>query len=205
MTSRTPPLPSTQKAVIIHAPKQALLVRDAPIPRLRDGYILVRTHAVALNPTDWKHIDYLPSPGAIVGCDYAGVVEAIAPRGVTKAFAKGDRVAGFVHGSDAVEHENGAFAEYVVAKADLQLRVPERVSLEEAATLGVGVTTVGQALYQSLGLPLPTQPMEKTAEMLLVYGGSTATGTLAVQFAKLCVFLSSAYRSSVGWDETLCD
>jgi NADPH:quinone reductase-like Zn-dependent oxidoreductase len=58
------------------------------------------------------------------------------------------------------------------------------LSFEEAATLGVGVTTVGQGLYQSLKLPLPDKPAtEKT--YLLIYGGSTATGSLAIQYAKL--------------------
>ena len=47
-------------------------------------------------------------------------------------------------------------------------------------------TTVGQALYQSLKLPLPMHPAEHPLP-LLIYGGSTATGTLAVQFAKLQV------------------
>ena len=58
------------------------------------------------------------------------------------------------------------------------------MSFEEAATLGVGVTTVGQALYQSLGLPYPTEPTKEKVH-LLIYGGSTATGTLAIQYAKL--------------------
>ena len=182
-------LPSTQKAIVIHGPKDARLVTDRAIPQLREGYMLVKTAAVARNPTDWKHIDSLPTAGALVGCDYAGTVEAVGA-GVTKPFRKGDRVAGFAHGADAVQPENGAFAEYIVVKADAQMHIPEGVSFEEAATLGVGVTTVGQALYQSLQLPLPSEsapapPKEKS--MILVYGGSTATGTLAIQFAKLYV------------------
>jgi len=180
-------MPSTQKAIVIQGPKDAQLVTDRPIPHLRDGYILVKTAAVALNPTDWKHIDFFASPGALVGCDYAGTVEEIG-KGVGKHFQKCDRVAGFVHGGDAVQHENGAFAEYIVAKADIQIHIPEGVSFEEAATLGVGITTIGQGLYQSLKLPLPTEPAKESFP-LLIYGGSTATGTLAIQFAKLYVLL----------------
>ena len=57
------------------------------------------------------------------------------------------------------------------------------MSDEEASTLGVGVVTCGQALYQSLGLPLPGSG--KYGGYLLVYGGSTATGTYAIQYATL--------------------
>ena len=182
-------LPQTQKAIVIHSRGKAEVVSDRPIPKLRDTYILVKTAAVALNPTDWKHIDFLASPGAIVGCDYSGTVEAVG-KDVTKPWKKGDRVCGFVHGADHTEHENGAFAQYIVAKGDLQMRIPQDMSFEEAATLGVGISTVGQGLYQSLKLPLPTEPTKESIP-LLVYGGSTATGTLAIQFARLCVsFLS---------------
>jgi NADPH:quinone reductase-like Zn-dependent oxidoreductase len=57
------------------------------------------------------------------------------------------------------------------------------MSFEEAATLGVGITTVAQGLYQELGLPLPPAKV-KEPTTVLIYGGSTATGTLAIQFAK---------------------
>ncbi|RDW72675.1 zinc-binding alcohol dehydrogenase family protein [Aspergillus mulundensis] len=179
----------SQKAIIITSPKQEGLVTDRPIPTLRDDYILIKTVAVALNPTDWKHIAYLAPPGVLVGCDYAGVVEEVGPA-VKKQWKKGDRVAGFVHGCNAVQAEDGAFAEYIVAKGDIQMRIPENLGFEEAATLGVGIMTVGQGLYQSLGLGLPGQRKEsETSEPILIYGGSTATGTLAIQFAKL-----SGYR-----------
>ncbi|PWY93020.1 GroES-like protein [Aspergillus sclerotioniger CBS 115572] len=174
----------TQKAIIVTSPKQGGLVTDRPIPTLRDDYLLIKTVSVALNPTDWKHIAFLAPPGALVGCDYAGIVEEVGPA-VKKPFKKGDRVCGFVHGANAVQHEDGTFAEYIVAKGDIQMHIPENLSFQQAATLGVGISTVGQALYQSLKLPLPTEPRKEEGGEILIYGGSTATGTLAIQFAKL--------------------
>lgn len=171
------------KAVIVTQPKTEGLVTDRPIPKLRDDYILVKTVSVGLNPTDWKHVTYLSPPGVLVGCDFAGTVEAVG-KDVKKNFNKGDRVCGFVHGANAVQPEDGAFAEYIVAKGDLQWKIPENMSFQEAATLGVGIHTVVQGLYQSLKLALPTEPI-KDATPILIYGGSTATGTLAIQFAKL--------------------
>lgn len=72
-------------------------------------------------------------------------------------------------------------------KGDLQLLVPEQVSFEAASTVAVGVATTGFGLYQTLRLPWPDKVADQAAapQTLLVYGGSTATGTLAIQFAKL--------------------
>lgn len=139
-----------------------------------------------MNPTDWKHVDFATSHGARIGCDYAGIVEEVGSK-VTKEFKKGDRIAGFVHGGNEVYHEDGGFAEYITAKGDLQIKIPDNLSFEEAATLGVGVTSIGQGLYQSLGLPLPGKP-SSDGEYILIYGGSTATGGLAIQYAKLSGF-----------------
>ncbi|KAJ5455300.1 Polyketide synthaseenoylreductase [Penicillium sp. IBT 31633x] len=171
------------KALITTEPKTLSLVTNQPLPKLRDDYMLVKTVSVGLNPTDWKHASYVSPPGILVGCDYAGIVEAVG-KDVQKKFAKGDRVCGFAHGCNSVQPEDGAFAEYIVVKGDIQMKIPEHLSFHEAAALGVGIITVGQGLYQSLKLALPTEPI-KDATPILIYGGSTATGTLAIQFAKL--------------------
>lgn len=88
---------STQRAILIQGPGDAQVVSDAPMPKLRDSYLIVKTKAVALNPTDWMHIDYMPSKGAIVGCDFSGTVEEVG-KSVTKNFKVGDRVVGATHG-----------------------------------------------------------------------------------------------------------
>lgn len=71
-----------------------------PIPPVHDDYILVKTVAVALNPTDWQTVDETPMPGvapSLIGCDAAGIVVEVGKK-VTKNFKPGDRIAGFSHG-----------------------------------------------------------------------------------------------------------
>lgn len=76
-----------------------------------------------------------------------------------------------------------------MAEGDVQMKIPESLSFEDASTLSLGVTTVMQGLYQkAMKLQLPLEPVkEKT--YVLIYGGSTATGALGIQFAKLSVSL----------------
>jgi NADPH:quinone reductase-like Zn-dependent oxidoreductase len=86
-----------QKAIVIQEAGVAKVVTDAPVPTATKDFLKIKTVAVALNPSDWKHIDFRADTGAIVGVDYAGYVEEIGPL-VKKAFKVGDRVAGFTHG-----------------------------------------------------------------------------------------------------------
>lgn len=77
------------------------------------------------------------------------------------------------------------------------MHIPPNLSFSEAATLPSGITTVGLALYKYLELPFPpldllaqkteVEKKEQEKRFILIYGGSTATGTLAIQFAKLCI------------------
>ncbi len=61
---------------------------EAPIPELRDDSLLVKTHAVALNPHDWRALDFMGEVGCRLGCDYSGVVEEVGSK-VTEDFKKG--------------------------------------------------------------------------------------------------------------------
>lgn len=89
-------------------------------------------------------------------------------------------------GGNELQPEDGAFAEHIVTVADIGLRIPDNMSFEDAATLGVGVITCGQGLFGPDGLKLnwPDNPTTK-GEAVLIYGGSSATGVLGIQLAKL--------------------
>jgi NADPH:quinone reductase-like Zn-dependent oxidoreductase len=175
------------KALVVDG-KQARLDTGRRIPELRDDGILVRPMAIALNPTDWKHVAYgRAKDNCIIGCDYAGVVEAVG-KAVTKSWRPGDKICGCGHGSNYVNADDGVFAEYSVVKGDVQMRIPDGMSFEKAATIGLGAITVGQGLYQkAMKLRLPTDSTEKNGIHVLIYGGASATGALAIQYAKLYI------------------
>jgi NADPH:quinone reductase-like Zn-dependent oxidoreductase len=189
------------------------ILTSIPFPKLRDDYILVKTVAVALNPTDWQAVDIAFKPetaNTLLGCDAAGIVVEVG-KNVTKNFKKGDRVACMAHGGpffldrylpgseflltvvdgdegNEAQAEDGTFAEYIVVKGDIAIHIPQSMSFEDASSLSCGVATTGLALYRYLELPFLTLPIEEKKETgppLLIYGGSTATGTIAIQFAKL--------------------
>ncbi|PPJ61204.1 hypothetical protein CBER1_10283 [Cercospora berteroae] len=136
-------------------------VQRIPIPEPRDDYILVRTIAIALNLTDHTSLDAAGASGTLAG----------------------DRIAGFAHGANDPYPEGGALARYIVVKGDLQLHIPDNVDFEAASSIGVAIGTSMYALHKSLSLPLPGTPSSANGEPLLVYGGSTSTGSIAVQLA----------------------
>lgn len=160
-------LPSTMKAIIINGNKAK--ISTIPLPKLRPTYLLAKVNSIALNPTDWKHINgKRASPNGLSGCDFAGTVVEVGSD-VSKSFKPGDRVAGTTHGGNASQIEDGCFAEYCVAKADLLVKLPDSLSFDAAATFPLGVSTVGQGLYQkALKLNLPTNPT-KGGETVLIY------------------------------------
>lgn len=162
------------------------IAHNVPVPKLEDDMILVRNSVMGLNPVDTKMTGNLCTAGAVAGMDFAGVVLAIGSNVKTaRDITVGDRVCGAVQGMHALTPMVGAFAQVVGASDVVTLKIPPSMTLEEAASLGSGVGTIGLALYQSLEIPgTPLKPAE-VPMFVLVYGGSTATGTLALQILKL--------------------
>jgi NADPH:quinone reductase-like Zn-dependent oxidoreductase len=80
-------------------------------------------------------------PGAIIGCDFSGTVVKLGPNPKVNLHV-GDKVAGCVHGG--LFEDKGSFAQYLRAQSDLVFKVPEGVSMEEAATYGVAWVTACQ-------------------------------------------------------------
>ncbi|KAL8721590.1 MAG: hypothetical protein Q9225_001754 [Loekoesia sp. 1 TL-2023] len=193
-------LPQHQTAVVAQGQGQLAIQHDAPMPFLAPDMAIVKTAAVAINPADAKMLDYSAAPGAIHGYDFAGTIVALGTdAGLSGSLAVGDRVAGLVHGMNKLQPDVGAFAEYVGASADLLLKLPDHMSFEEAASFGTGVATASMSLFSELRVPASLDQLREhrsvrdeqaeieadEREFVLVAGGSTATGTRAIQMLKL--------------------
>lgn len=186
--SSLPVIPSSRYAIIQDAEGKPKLA-EISMPALTPGSILVKASAVALDPGDYKMSAAFPAPGAVIGSNFTGTVVAIGPDTETKLVA-GDSIAGGCLGSNIGDSENGAFATYVRAPALQTIRITPKANLapEQAATLATALSTCTLALWGTDALSLlpwtPEEPSKKPLPVL-VYGGSTATGTIAIQLLRL--------------------
>lgn len=186
--------PNTQTAIVQTAITSSDLPlsinTSAPVPKPpTEHHVLIQVHAVALNPNDHKMITHFNTPGSIAGCDFSGVI-VVPPQdtALSARFPSGARVCGALFPYSPSDPDNGSFAQYCVVDARILIRVPSNWSDIEAASLGVGWSTISLALSDpnALGLEgLPTNPKHTAKDPVLVYGGATASGTLACQMLKL--------------------
>lgn len=180
-SSFTPP--ATQKAIVLDDKNGPMIWSEAPCPRLPPDQVFVRTDAVALNPSDTKMRGDFAIPFGTLGADFAGTVIAVGSDVVNVAV--GDRVCGAQNIMFQTTPEQAAFAQYNVTRGKTWMKTPDSWSTEAAASLPVGLSTAGLAM-KLLGIPLPGEPVSKPATVL-VYGGSTATATIAMQLMRLYV------------------
>ncbi|KAH7187793.1 chaperonin 10-like protein [Fusarium oxysporum] len=194
------------KALTITPSTGIVAVEEVPVPVPGPGEVLIKVHAVSLNPVDEF---YVSSPIAtqdrrVVGTDFAGVVveasrdiaEMQDPRVQREA-----RVAGFHQGASSVNDRPGAFAEYVTAPYDLLWLVPDTITLQAASTVSMCSLTAAQALFDRLKLPSPfssgTVPPGDTVN-LLIYGSSTSLGQFAAQLAHFAAETSGRKFNLIG-------
>jgi len=160
------------KAVLIDRPgdESVLRIGEAPEPVLGAGALRLRVVATAVNRADLLQRQglYPAPPGAspILGLECAGTVIEVAP-GVT-GWKPGDRAMALLAG--------GGYAEQVVVHAGSVLRVPERLSLEEAAAVPEVFLTAFLNLFEVGSLP--------AAGSALVHGGGSGVGTASIQLLK---------------------
>ncbi|HKD27910.1 MAG TPA: NAD(P)H-quinone oxidoreductase [Xanthobacteraceae bacterium] len=165
-------IPATMTAIGITAAggPEMLVPQERPVPEPGEGEILIKVVAAGVNRPDVAQRKgvYPPPPGItdIPGLEVAGAVAACGP-GV-KRWKVGDEVTALVSG--------GGYAQYCVAYETHALPVPSGVTAAEAAAIPETFFTVWHNVFERGGL--------KSGETLLVHGGSSGIGTVAIQLAK---------------------
>jgi NADPH:quinone reductase-like Zn-dependent oxidoreductase len=172
---------TTMKAVVVHKvgdpEDEAVLsvIDDAPIGEPARGEILVRVHAAAVNPIDYK-LTQGDVPGVKqnrFGHDVAGVVEKVGAD--CTMFKVGDEVYGMLKVGDTAKNQ-GSFAEFLSVKECSLAPKPAGSSAREAAALPLAGLTAYQGLTGS-GIAVE-------GARIGILGGSGGVGSLAIQIAK---------------------
>lgn len=177
-------LPKNQTAIVADSFGNLVVAHNVELPEVEPDMLLVRTVAVAVNPVDVKLTGAMATEGAVAGSDCSGFVIAVGSAVPLGRFAVGDRVCAAITPMNPASPRVGAFAEYVGTTADCTLRIPDGMPFESAVTLGIGVATIGYALFRSLNMPGHPDCPAVTPQYVLIYGGSTASGTLAIQLVR---------------------
>ncbi|KAG8531917.1 uncharacterized protein KY384_003553 [Bacidia gigantensis] len=185
------------------------LVHDWPRPQISSKEVLIRNRAIGLNPIDWKCVTYgfgVYSIPWISGREAAGVIEEIGAE--VRNFRKGDRV--WVTSTNYRDNRTSTFQEFIAASPFNVGHLPDFISFDEGATLGVGIVAAAGALFDSLHIPWPqqfeasppigtlspTSPQPSISDQdgkphgnpdsrpwILIWGASCVTGMMATQLA----------------------
>lgn len=188
-TEASPPaqLPSLKMAsnrtVWLTAKRAPLTIEPAPLLDPGPNQILIKNHAVAINPVDWAlqdmEQDLFPSLKfpCTLGLDVAGTVIALGSA-VTRVKV-GDRVLGLA----AEWNELGAFQEYTLLADNLFSPIPDSISFEEASVIPVGLSTSASGMFQKdyLALPHPSVDPKPLGKTLLIWSGASSVGCNAIQ------------------------
>jgi NADPH:quinone reductase-like Zn-dependent oxidoreductase len=152
---------------------EVLHVVEAERPAPRSGEVLIRVHAVSLNPVDIVvrsgAFPLLGEPPFSVGWDVSGVVEAVGPGA---RFAPGDEV----YGMPGFPYTEVGYSEYVTSPSRQVARKPATLEHAQAAALPLAGLTAWQGLVQAANV----QPGQR----VLVTRAAGGVGHLAVQIAK---------------------
>ncbi len=146
---------------------------EQPKPSISKDSVLVKVHAVSINPLDLRVLEgefkaILPVKFPfILGNDFAGVVAQVGSN-VTQ-FKVGDEVY-------AKTDLNGAFAEYTIVQQSSLALKPQNISMEHAASLPLVSLTAWQALVEIAKL--------RSGQKVLIHAGSGGVGSIAIQLAK---------------------
>lgn len=177
------------KAAWLDGKGSKLRVDKIDQPRPGADEVVIKNHAIAVNPVDWKIQDsgmFVKEFPFVLGCDVAGEVYETGAN-VTK-FKKGDRVTAHLVGLVSQKQQDGGFAHYSAAPATTTAIIPDSISYADASVIPLALDTAAHGLYSKteegfLGLPYPSLNPTSSGKTIVIWGGSSSVGALATQLA----------------------
>lgn len=168
---------------------KTLRVADADLPKPTADEVVIKNHAIAINPVDWKIQDtgmFIQKWPVVLGCDVAGEIVEVGSN--VKHLQKGDRVLGHCTSLASQDSRNGGFQLYSATPAAITAKIPDSTSYSQASVLPLALDTAAAGLYGSrqngfMGLEIPTLTPIQSGKTLVVYGASSSVGALTVQLA----------------------
>jgi NADPH:quinone reductase len=164
---------------------EVLRVVERPVPEPGPGEVRTAVRVSGVNPTDWKARrggggdGQLPFPEVVPNQDGAGTVDAVGA-GVDPSRI-GERVWLW---EAAWQRADGTAQEYVVLPERQAVRLPDGVSFDVGASLGIPVLTAHRCLTVSELGPPRLAPGRLGGQTILVAGGAGAVGHAAIQLAR---------------------
>ncbi|CCO33892.1 Protein TOXD OS=Cochliobolus carbonum GN=TOXD PE=3 SV=1 [Rhizoctonia solani AG-1 IB] len=192
---------SQHKASFLLEKQGKLEIKPRPTPSPQKNQALVKVTAAAINPVDWKIIDYgifIENFPAILGTDGAGIVEAVGPE-VTD-FKVGDRV--FFQGRYGSDDE-ATFQEKAIVQTDIISKIPDNITEDQASTIPVASIAALCELFQKTGIEFPTNGPTANDKGVLILGGSSSVGQFAIQLARIAGFSPIATTASAKHEDFL--
>ncbi len=183
MTENSISIPASRQYVHINDDKSLSILEQA-IPQLQDDEVLIKVCGAGINRGDLMQRQGLYPPPAdaspVMGLEVSGTVLAIGA--AVNDRAVGDRVCALTHGA--------GYCEYTTVPASQCITVPDSISLLDAAALPEALFTVWHNVFQRCSLT--------TGESVLIHGGASGIGTMAIQMAKV---MGATIYATAGTDE----
>ena len=162
------------KAIIVQdfGGPEVLQIQTVPDPKPANGEVVVRLHAAGVNPVEtyqragtppYNNVEFPWTPGS----DGAGEIVAVGEE--VSDWKIGDRV--YVYAPRGA----GTYAEMIACKSSQVHRLPDQVSFEQGAAMGVPYATAHRALFGKANA--------KAGEVVFIHGASGGVGTAAIQLA----------------------
>jgi NADPH:quinone reductase len=162
------------KAIVVRefGPPDVMKLEEVPALTPGPGQVLVGVKAVGVNPVETyvragtyprkPNLPYTP------GSDIAGIVEAVGPN--VTAVKQGDRV--YAYGTTGT----GGYCESTLCEESQVYALPDRLSFQQGAALGVPYSTAWRALF--------LRAHARPGETVLIHGASGGVGVAATQLAR---------------------